>query len=454
MADNSAALSGNITRFQIYQAKNGGDSIDMSTGTVELNYYESVLSNSVSASVTIVETGFTDKKVSDTTKPRGIIDTLPIRGGEQVVLEFEDAQATPNKLSFKAEKSLYVNRVRGIDPGTQKDVYSIDLCTREFIANEQTRVVKRYDGKVSDSIAKLLTDKKGLNIEKNIEIDISAVDYNFIGNDRKPFYVCTWLASKSIPELSVDGKNSIGGAAGYFFFENYNGFQFRSLDKLLDEKGRTGIKKYIYTGNPDKPQEYDGKILSVNIERDIDLQQNLTLGTYANRSLFFDFAGMKYVVRDYNVDENQKDRIKNAGSQEITWVAEDFRKGPSRLMNHILDVGVLPPGATPEEQLNHWKQNKEKPTYDAANTMVQSIMRYNQLFTIKTNIIIPGDFSLRAGDLIHCDFPELTVDQNKETNKQSGGIYMIASLCHRISPGKTYTSLALVRDTFGRKPFK
>jgi hypothetical protein len=184
------------------------------------------------------------------------------------------------------------------------------------------------------------------------------------------------------------------------------------------------------------------------------LQQNLTLGTYANRSLFFDFAGMKYVVRDYNIDENQKDRIKNAGSQDITWVAEDFRKGPSRLMNHVLDVGVLPPGATAEEQLKHWKQNKEKPTYDAANTMVQSIMRYNQLFTIKTNIIIPGDFSLRAGDLIHCDFPELTVDQNTETNKQSGGIYMIASLCHRISPGKTYTSLALVRDTFGRKPFK
>lgn len=454
MANNSATLSGNITRFQIYQAKNNGQSIDMSPGTVELNYYENVLTNSISASVTIVETGFTDKKIDDALKPRGIIDTLPIRGGEQVILEFQDAQPTPNKLSFKAEKSLYVNRVRGIDPGTQKDVYSIDLCTREFIANEQTRVVKRYDGKISNSISKILTDNRGLKVEKNIEIDVTTVDYNFIGNDRKPFYVCTWLASRAIPELNVEGKNSLGGAAGYFFFETYDGFKFRSLDKLLDEKLKPKIKKYIYTGNPDKPQEYDGKILSVNIERDIDLQQNLTLGTYANRSLFFDFASMKYIVRDYNVDENQKDKIKNAGSQEITWVAEEFRKGPSRLMNHILDVGVMPPGATPEDQLNHWKQNKEKPTYDAANTMVQSIMRYNQLFTIKTNIIIPGDFSLRAGDLIHCDFPELTGDKNKETNKQSGGIYMIASLCHRITPRKTYTSLSLVRDTFGRKPFK
>jgi len=454
MADNSAALSGNITRFQIYQAKNGGDSIDMSPGTVELYYYESVLSNSVSASVTIVETGFSDKKIGDGTKPRGVIDALPIRGGEQVILEFEDAQPTPNKLSFKAEKSLYVNRVRGINPGTQKDEYFIDLCTREFIANEQTRVVKRYDGKVSNSVEKILTDKKGLNIEKQIEIDNSIVDYNFIGNDKKPFYVCTWLASKSIPELSVDGKNSLGGAAGYFFFENYNGFQFRSLDKLLDEKSRPGIKKYIFTGNEEKLAEYDGKIHSVSIERDIDLQQNLTLGTYANRSLFFDFAAMNYIVRDYNIDDNQKDKIKNAGSQEITWVAEDFRKGPSRLMNHILDVGVLPSGNTPEKQLEYWRNNKDKPRYDAANTMVQSIMRYNQLFTIKTNIMISGDFSLRAGDLIHCDFPQLSGDKNKETNKQSGGIYMIASLCHRITPENTYTSLALVRDTFGRKPFK
>jgi hypothetical protein len=86
--------------------------------------------------------------------------------------------------------------------------------------------------------------------------------------------------------------------------------------------------------------------------------------------------------------------------------------------------------------------------------MVQSIMRYNQLFTIKTNIIISGDFSLKAGDLIYCDFPELTGDENKETNKESGGIYMIASLCHRVTPRNTFTSLALVRDTFGRKPFK
>jgi len=449
MADNSTTRAGNISKFQIYQAKNNGESVDVSAGAVEISYYENVLSNSISATAVIVETGFSDKILSGQTKTTGIIDTLPIRGGEQVFLVVEDNQKTPNKLSFKTDTSFYVNRVRDIDPGTQKDVYSIDLCTKEFIANEQTRVVRRYDGKISDSVSSILT--RVLKTQKNIEADSTLINYNFIGNDRKPFYVNTWLASKSVPELSVDGKSSKGGAAGYLFYETYDGFKFKSIDKLFQQ---SAIKKYIYTNNANKPDGYDDKILSYNIERDIDLQQNLTLGTYSNSSIFFDFYAMDYRRRNYNVDDYQKDKIVNAGSQEVTYVADEFRIPTSRLMNHVLDVGTLPSGKDINSQLSTWKNTPFDPTYDAANTMVQSIMRYNQMFTIKVNVVVPGDFSLRAGDLIHCNFAELTVDKNTYLNKQSSGIYMIASLCHRITPRDTFTSLSLVRDTFGRKPFK
>jgi hypothetical protein len=449
MADNSATRAGNINRFQIFQAKNGGESVDVSPAAVDIRYYENVLSNSVSATAVIVETGFSDKTLEGQTKPTGILDTLPIRGGEQVILEIEDKQKTPTKLSFKADSSFYINRVRDVDPGTQKDVYSIDLCTREFIANEQTRVVKRYDGKISDSASTILT--KVLNTQKNVEVDTTLIDYNFIGNDRKPFYVNTWLASKSVPELSVEGKSAKGGTAGYLFYENYEGFKFKSIDKLFDQNP---VRKYIYNNTAEKPNGYDDKILSYTIERDIDLQQNLTLGTYSNRSIFFDFYANDYQVRDFNVDDYQKDKIINAGKDDILYVAEEFRKPTSRLMNHVLDVGTLPSGKTAEDQLNTWKDKPYDPTYDAADTMVQSIMRYNQMFTIKINIIVPGDFSLKAGQLIHCDFPELTINKNTETNNQSGGIYMIASLCHRVTTRDTFTSLSLVRDTFGRKPFK
>ena len=84
--------------------------------------------------------------------------------------------------------------------------------------------------------------------------------------------------------------------------------------------------------------------------------------------------------------------------------------------------------------------------------MVQSIMRYNQLFTIKTQITIPGDFSIKAGDLVTLDVPELKGSPTKELNPESGGIYMVASVCHRVTPGSSLTSLDLVRDSYGKKP--
>ena len=456
MTQNSATLAGNITKFQIFKATDSSDiSVDMIGACVELKYYESVLSNTISVSAVIVETGFTNSPGENNNPIMGIIDTLPVRGGEPVLLEFADAQPEPNKLSFKTnDTALYVNRLRGLDPGTQKDVYVIDLCTREFLANEQTRVMGRYDEKISDNVQTILTEQGGIEIKKNINIDPTAIPYNFIGNQKKPFYLCTWLASKSVPELNVQGTSNVdgkGGAAGYFFFENYEGFQFRSLDKLLDQK-REPVKKYIYTGNESYPPEYNGHILNVNVDRDIDLQQNLALGTYANRSIFFNYASMEYLGRDYNIEDNQKDKIVNAGDQDIAWVAPAFRKGPSRLMNHILDVGTLPKGITSNAQLEEWRNERESSNYKAEETTVQSIMRYNQIFSIKTQITIPGDFSIKAGDLVTLDVPELKGSPTKELNPESGGIYMVASVCHRVTPGSSLTSLDLVRDSYGKKP--
>ena len=295
----------------------------------------------------------------------------------------------------------------------------------------------------------------GVKTEKDLTIDDTLTNYNFIGNDKKPFYICTWLASKSIPETAGE----LGGAAGYLFYENYDGFHFRSIDALFDQEPK---KKYIYQGQSGIPGGYDAEIVSYTINKDIDLQNNLMSGTYSNRSIFFDFYACDYQIRDFSVDGDlstpgsgtSKDKLVSAGVDPIDSVADEFRKPISRYMNHILDVGTLPSGKNQEEQLKTWKDDPYKPTYDVANTMVQSIMRYNQLYSIQINIMIPGDFSLRAGDLVYCDFPELTTELSAEVNDQSGGIYMIASLCHRLTSRDTYTSLTLVRDSFGRKSFK
>jgi len=438
---NQQVNASDIRNFTIFPT-DGGNEVDIAALIQELSYYENILSNSLTLSVIVADSGALelDQKKDDMI---GILDGIPIRGGERVAIQFSDSQDNQNTLSFSTH-SFYINRIKNISPGTSKDVFMLELCTREFLANEQARVVKRYDGKVSDNVIQILQDPEGLKTKKNIDADSTAVTYNFIGNDRKPFYVCTWLATKGVPEES--GK--INGAAGYFFFETYDGFKFKSIDVLLDQPPKDG-KKFVYINAPniEGETEYTGKILSVSIERDMDLQQNLLLGTYANRSLFFDYYAMDYEIRNYSLPQHQKDKIKIA-ADNISFVPKEFTQTPSRFMNLLLDLGTLPSGETPDKQLETWKNNATQPNFDAPKIMVQAIMRYNQLYTIKTNIIIPGDFSLRAGDIIECDFPDLAKRYTKGPNKETKGKYLIASLCHRVTPKDTYTSLTLVRDSF------
>jgi hypothetical protein len=48
------------------------------------------------------------------------------------------------------------------------------------------------------------------------------------------------------------------------------------------------------------------------------------------------------------------------------------------------------------------------------------------------------------------DAPPEDTKKSDEVNKQDSGLYIIADLCHYISPTETYTKLILVRDSVGR----
>lgn len=431
-SQNAPASPGNIQKFKI-SSNQSDKAIDLSGGVVEFRYYESVLSNNVTATAVIVDSGYESE--GETIKAsKGVLDALPIRGGERADIVIEDNNE--NKLTFKPMKGLYVNRVRDADPGTSKDVFFVDFASKEYFANEQQRVIKRYEGKISNHVEEILNSLGEVKIE---QIDNTSLTYNFIGNDRKPFYTCTWLASKAVPDKDV------GTRAGFLFYQTRDGFNFRSIDKIFEEEP---TKKYMFNNTGEPPVGYDGNILDYSIDSDIDLKQNLTLGTYNSRAIYFNPFAMDYYVKEFKY---KPDNVGKAGKYFAgDLVAKEFTQTPTRLMSHVFDVGAMPDG-TGNEQLEQWKKNSTSPNYDAENTMAQSVMRYNQMFTIKTNITIAADFSIKAGDIIQCDFPEVSGDRVKERNPQTGGIYMVASVCHRVTPRETFTRLALVRDSFGKK---
>ncbi len=407
--------------------------IDIANGTVELKYYESILSESIKVTCQYVDSG---NSVESDGKLKSVIEGLPLVGQENVNLVMTD------NIDNELKVTLYVNTISPISQDTRKSLIVLNLVSKEYIMNEQIRINTRFDGKLSDHVTKILTDKKYFDTKKNCDIEPTSNNYNFIGNNKKPTYTCAWLAKKSIPNT----QGAQGNTAGYFFFETSKGFNFKSIDKLLSEKP---VKSFIYNQTPDSkgvnvPSGYDGKIIDYNIDNTIDVKSKLEIGAYSTKIVTFDPFNCVYRV-EFPKSEDTEKNLKLAGKNLPVFNDDEFPNKSTRTTYMLIDSGSLPTGNT-KAQINKSKQ----PNFDSKSILNQATMRYNQLFTIKVSCTIPGDFSLHAGDLIKVDNPELSSDTSKDNSKEFGGIYMIANLCHEIKTTTTFTKLDLVRDSYGK----
>lgn len=428
---NQAATNFNCTKFAIHSNTNK-NVVEVNRGFINLHYYESILENYVKATAIIADTGYTIQKDN---KLVSLIEGLNLSGAEKVELHLEDGYG--NKLRFSGDTSLYIGKIYNRIEHTQNMVFVIDLVTKEFFMNElvETRVNTRFNGKISSSVDKIL--KEVLKTEKKLEIEVTENEYSFNGHTEKPFYKCTWLGKRSIPEGGTENS------AGFFFFETHDGFKFRSIEKLLDE--RRGYKKYIYTNTTDLPAGYDGKILDAIPSINIDVQQKLMIGAYGTKVITYDFFQNKYEEKEVLPEKDGKSGVNLAGKNLPNLPSDLFGK-PTRVISKIQPYGVVQPTG---------KDTSKKKDYDIDKITAQAAIRYNQLFTYILTIKITADFSHRAGNLIYCDFPELSADQTRISSPRNSGIYMIANVTQFIDPRENaFTQLTLVRDSYGRKPFK
>ncbi|MGA1047817.1 MAG: hypothetical protein ACO3UU_07390, partial [Minisyncoccia bacterium] len=426
---------------------------DISTLITDLYYYESILSPNIKVDLIYVETG---KSVESDGSLKTLVEGMPLVGTEKTQLKISD----PNDAQIKVD--LYVDNIKPLKQDTQKTVVSLNLVSKESVMNYKTVLNSRFDGKISDHITKILTDSSYLSTKKKLDIEETENNYNFIGNNRRPFYALLWLAKKSIPKIS----KSKGNSAGFFFFETSDGFKFKSIEGLLSENdpsgGKKEYKKLINNQTPDSrgtniPEGYDGKILEHNVDTATgNVQSKLEIGTYSTRTILFDPFNCYYEVITPNASSGQgslgdEKNLQKAGKNLPKYNKEfnktESNKDFSRTQYMLIDKGSLPTGNTNQQIEKSKDQN-----FDPKNVLNQSVMRYNQFFSTKVTITITGDFSLHAGDLIFIESPELSDKDNQEVNKQFGGFYVIADLCHYISLlNGGYTKLTLVRDSVGRK---
>ena len=224
-----------------------------------------------------------------------------------------------------------------------------------------------------------------------------------------------------------------------------------SLDMLMESDPYE--QDYIFTPgvmSTDDPNK-DFKILTYATNRNQDLIGKLERGAFSSQRYYVNPVSFKPSISVFKAsDYLKKSGMSKLGAKPIDLPRIDDKSDktlgdlPTRIFVGMLDVGTVEEDASDEGWNSPSKLNA-----DPAKIHAQSMMRYNQLLTQVLEITIPLNSSLTAGNLIRCEFPQTSDAKRKEPDPETSGLYMIKELCHHFDKTRSFTSMLLVRDTFG-----
>jgi len=422
----SATESSIYEKFDIISADRSR-TVDISAAIANFTYYEDIFSPTVTAKVTVMDTG-NSRIDANGEYNQSLLTGLPVVGNETFDLSVRNKRN--QTLSFRTEDLVCV-KPSDINVYNNRQYFTLNLISKTSITNEQSRVERRLPLQTTDVLVESILATE-LKSDKPFTTDTSITRLSYIGNTRKPFTVIGHLAAKSVGDKP--DKSS-----GFVFFETSNGFNFRSIDDLI---AQSPVDEYYYTNitqNQYEPRgmDLDQKILRYSIEENADVMRMLRYGGYASKR--FIFNPVKGSIEETPVNfntETYSDDINTLGKKSLN-IGDDLGLTPSRILSAVLDIGALS------------RSDKDQKNIDPAQHISQSVMRYNILFTQVINIVVPSNFNLHAGDVILCDFPKTGMEG--ETDQEISGKYLIKELCHYFDATNSYTSLRLVRDTYGRQ---
>jgi hypothetical protein len=246
-------LNYTISQFLI-ESSDGINVIDATSCVSSIQYFEDLFSPSIFISVLLVNTD-------------GLLSSLPnkdpnmspgIKGGERVSLVIKQPATKESITLDETKNTYYIYKVYASTTESTREAFVVELCPAEVFTNETSRVDKKYNDTIGKTVTKILKEVLETKNYESKNIEETANTYEFMGNTKRPFTVLTWLCPKSIPAKKPLGAEM--GTAGFLFYQNKDGFNFKSVDSLmsgfeLDTVNKRKIVKYYYAPGVNQPAD-------------------------------------------------------------------------------------------------------------------------------------------------------------------------------------------------------
>ena len=404
-----------ITQCSVFKKLDGDSSSEFGllAGNPNISYYESLFSPSVNVTI-------------ETTDVSGFVSREEIYGGQSIEISIKMFDPDIDDFKIKKDKhGLVVNSVKNVTMDFKESKSTLECVSKDFLRNEVARLNRRFTGNITEIVKKIMEEEpKGIKTTKDIEVDQATNSYTFCGNLKRSIDTIQWLQPKAKSENQF----------GFLFFEDYDGYKFKSIESLL--------KQEPFTDQPFEMSQASTSsrfaILDAVMVQTNDVFLNMRSGTYNNDTTYIDLISQTKSVDDFKID-NLKDL------KDPPKLPDNLTDSTSRKMLRFDDPGVMQKGS---------KREDEQPKEELAKIQNQSYARNNLLFSQALKIKVSFNPSLRVGKIIEVRLPvdtdssESGVKYQKLGKGDLSGKYLISELRHKVGSNKSSTHLTLVRDLF------
>ena len=425
MADNSGIFYPQDYKLKkLVLTNKSGKTLDLTNLLVEFSYFEDMFAFSVSGYIVLRDSA-------------GYIELDSMTGNETLEIDFGKFADTYTNL----KRTFRMYKISNVKPigNLTSIIYKLHFCSEELVLSEQSKIQKSYPGqKISDIVGEILMDKMGIEETKLIIEDTYGV-YDFNIGLLKPFEAISFLSTYARP-------SAFQKSADMLFFENRDGFNFRSVQSLYKSNV---YKKYKYQAKNIKEASAEdrlGTVLDYEVIKFYDILENISSGMYASRLITIDPLTQTFKVTDFNYQKDSDSALNNKSALSI----KQNRLGITQ--NNAFPSVVKFSSSNSRNNSNN-KLIDENPGSVAKDIFLEDTLpiRTSALAALnhtKLKIVIPGDSGIAVGRIIELDIPKLNPGDPSRSNFFSGK-YVVTALRHIVQvPTVFQTILEITKDSY------
>lgn len=437
---------------------------DITGLTLEFSIFESINNPYILGSIVLNDSG------------ENLLASMPIQGQERVSISVQTELFSSKTYTF----DLVVCGVDVRMASNRSQIYKLNLISYAGLMNEGIRVGKTIKGTADQIVQKILKDH--LKVNKKLISEPDKFERKFLPSLKRPFDFIYQLARISVPktapvgqkggsssgggggsntsqtDLKTNNLTKLSGTAGYVFFETYDNYVFKSLDKLCsdgsDNFGGDPVKyTYTYALASENESKNQLKIIDYTFIDEFDTHKQLRDGLYSTMCIFFDVNSCTYEENIFKVEDTFNQMAHLGSSTKVPAGAKELSKYPTRIMTQMINHEIF----HNEKDTAAKADGTYKDNYKYA--IAQSNARYKLASNQQINITIPPNLTIRAGDKLELKFPNMGSEEKRKTqpfDEEHSGNYLIKNIGYNFvvrgaSPMTGTTNITLVRDSMGMK---